>query len=206
MRATRNIITIPGTGGYLKVYRFLGGEDPVDLGKAYEGSLLEIGEWRIRHFYKLAKVTHSGSNGAINRVIVAQDFEFVLELPWNAREQADPGRRLNEWWGFIQQILIGSRETNYNVSVLFALGDALNYPNLIGRPGTEFRAALHAPRVLLEEAEYVNNAQGEADYNSIIRVNVKGQGNCLLRGLRGSEIQFNEITDPLLEVPPNPVE
>jgi hypothetical protein len=196
-RAAREPLMIPGFGGHLQVYRYIGrddtgatSEDPADVGKLYEGSFIDVHRWRIRHEYRLADVTHSGSNGAIKRVMVAQDFEFFAELPWNSRE-LNPSYN-GEALGFIQELLVGQALSDYNVSILFALGDSLQY----GDPNR--RAALHAPQVLIEEVETVNDSTGTA----VVSINIRGRGNSLLRGVRGLQVQFNDLVAPAVAAPP----
>ena len=210
-RLARNIVYIPGIGGHLLVKRSPGAFEPLsaDIAKTYEGGLyLEVGNWLVRHEYVLAKITHSGSNGAIKRVIVAQDWDFACEIPWNAREV---GQRPQEAIGFVQSILIGNVTDNYNVSILFQLGDALAYPDTSavagGGLGVDRRASLHGPEVLLETAQTICSSTGEPNTpGRIIQVNVRGRGNSLLQGYRGADIQFNDTFDVAEQPPPKGAE
>lgn len=202
-RLARDIVTIPGVGGHLMIKRSLGRddtgaliEDPTDLGKAYENAVyLEISRYWVRHQYIRALITHSGSNGAIKRALVAQDWEFAAELPWNAREIAT---RDSEAVGFIENILLGNRAADWNVSILFNLGDPLHYPDSTLGSGLDRRGGLHGSEVALELSEVVCDSTG-AD---VIQINVTGKGNSLLRGIRGTEVMFNNLTDPADPPPP----
>lgn len=201
-RATRDFPKIAGSGGHLLVSRFTARDDngapkddPTNLSKMLElGKFFEIGRWVIRHKYILAPSTHSGLNGALGRTVVAQDFDVFLQLPWNPREAPSRDR---ESVGFMEELLFGVKNSDRNISIMFHMGDPLLYPD-------DNRAGYyHAPQVLLEEVETINDATGQPSIQNVVGFNIRMQGNSLIRGVRGLDIKFNEIDEPA--EPPIPV-
>ncbi len=206
-RAARPATLIPGLGGYMMIRRGqkedIPGEamrHPEDMAEFYANAfLLDVLRWRVRHRYIWAPATHSGSNGSLNRIIVAQDWEFDAELTWNAAEvQAYDTEAL----GFMEEILLGNRENDWNVSILFQIGDPLAYPDILGKLGLDRRAGLHGPYALLEYGEMVNDGTGRGGQESVVRAIVHGVGNGLLRSVRGSEVITNKITEPIVAPAP----
>ena len=187
-RLDREIISIAGIGGHIMPYRFSAIElQQVLAGQLlFAGPFLEISTWRVRHMQRLIENTHSGSGGAIKRVLVAQDFDFAAEIPWNGRLIAI---RSKESVGFMENLLVGAQASEYNVAILFSMGDALSYDTQ-DAGGTDFRAFLYAPQALLQFAEVINDSTG----TDIVRVNIRGQGNSLLKGFRGSTLLFNDTS------------
>ena len=181
-------------GGFISPLRFTSDQlqSIVNNERMYSGTYIEVGEWRGLHTHILARVPHSGSNGAIQRVPVAQDFSFDAEIPWNARLVAS---RSAEAVGFMEELLVGTVDAGYTVACLLAMGDSLNY-NARGAGGENYRAALYCPEMLLEFAEVVVSSKGTTDSTGVVTVNIRARATALVQGLRGALVRFNNLTDP----------
>ncbi len=192
-REEREIVRLAGLGGHIMPSRFdptavTGDPSPAD------GVFLEITRWEVLHRNLLVEDTHSGSGGAILRSLVAQDFTFAATMPWNARLAQRDGSR--ESVGFLEEILVGVIENDYNVAIVFAIADQLSYQQN-GAGGEAERAILWAPKVLLEFARMVNNNEGR----DVVRAEFRGSGNSLLRGYRGITQKFNLEVAPAEPAP-----
>ena len=82
-RTERRIRPIAGMGGRLHIYHGTIDDYSGDTVPLIDG-ILDVGRWRVDHRQVLREITHSGSNGAIKRAVVARDFTFACECPWNA--------------------------------------------------------------------------------------------------------------------------
>ena len=179
-RAIRDIVPVAGMGGEIEIYSPAKYQDPLGAGPLV-GDKLEVGQWLLDHLFILADITHSGSNGAILCAKVAQDFNFHLEIPWNAMFRA---LRTGASFGFMEAsekypFLAGTADNDYIASVKFNLGDPSQYAG-------EVRAYYYAPRVKLEKVRTICNSKG----TEIVRMEVTGRGHGLLRGYHGDTLHF----------------
>lgn len=178
-RTERRIKTISGMGGRMEIYHgrvqeSAGGDDFVPI----IGGILDVGRWQIRHKQITADITHSGSNGALKRAVVARDFQFACGCPWNARDGTRTPQEV--LLGFLEQILVGHFTADYNVGLRFYLGDPLNYTD------PDLAAYLRAPLAIAEDFTTICDCTGK----DVIRVDFAGSGNSLLEGWRGAEQKF----------------
>lgn len=183
-RTERKIVTLPGIGGYIQPYQPTASElntPGVRPSTFANQPKLEVFKWSVRHEFRLADITHSGSNGAIQRTLVAQDFDCTFEIPWNS-SLAESKSKI----GFVQNLLVGGADAEYNVSIFFAMGDPLSYL-AAGAGGTNRHAGLFADKILISEITTICDSTG----TDVIRIDCKAMGNSLLQGYRGEEQQFN---------------
>lgn len=173
-RAERRIKTIAGIGGRLQIYHAPTPESTIGT---VEG-ILDVGRWQVHHRQVTTEITHSGSNGAIKRAVVARDFTFTASCPWNALE----GRITQQdvLLGFLEQILVGYFSADYNVGLRFYLGDPINYPDPTRAP------YLRAPEALVEDFKTICDSTGK----EVVRIDFLGLGNSLLEGWRGADQMF----------------
>jgi len=188
-RTPRTPALIAGMGGLIMPYRHASLSEVIGNQKMDHGPYLDIASYRVRHQMLLAPVTQSGSNGAVQRHLVGQDWWFEAELPWNARLVAS---RSKEAVGFLEELLIGHQDVGYRVSCLFTLGDALSY-NESGAGGADYQAGLFAPEALLEVVDTTVRSDAGASPDAVIRTFVRGQGTSLLQGVRGNDVHFNVL-------------
>lgn len=191
-RRERQIVRIAGIGGAIRPFRFDAASAEQSI---FAGDYLEISEWRVRHVKLLVEDTHSGSNSAVLRSVVAQDWQAAFAIPWNARLSKEAASRGSV--GFLEEILIGTINSNFYVSMLFELGDALSY-NQEGAGGQENRAFYWGKKMLFGEIETINDNTGR----NIIRMNCRGQGSSLLKGYRGNVLKFGDEDAPAEPVDP----
>ncbi len=192
-REERTIRRVAGIGGHIMPFR-VDPESP-ETWNPYSGDFLEISRWEVLHQYIWVEDTHSGSNGAILRSLVGQDWTCRATLPWNARFAKS---RTKESIGFMEEILLGRQTNDNNVSILFAIGDSLSY-NQADLGGVDERAALFAKKMALSSVRMVNSNEGR----NVFRIEIAGLGNSLLVGYRGDTQKFNFTVEPDEPEPPS---
>lgn len=185
-RADRRIKTIAGIGGRLEIRR----PHATATETTWPEGILDVGRWQVRHLVRLTEVTHSGSNGAIKRAIVARDFNFAVACPWNSREHAVSTPGLDVLFGFMEQILTGDGSVGYDVGIRFFLGDPLSYTSDAGLDRSAYRCLMYAPLALAEEFVTICDSSGQ----EVVRNDFTGKGDSLLQLYRGSDIQFGAAT------------
>ena len=191
-RPVRDIVPMAGMGGEIEITKAAYNQDPLGS-HYYTGRKLEVGQWRVKHMPILADITHSGSNGAILRAKVAEDFKFRLEIPWHAMFVAIRSGDGGDHVGFIEQFmggLVEDAEFDHVVSIKFNLGDKTSW--LAGN-----RAFLYAPRAKLELVDTICDSTG----TNIIRMEVEGSGHSLLRGYHGDKLKFGGEAESKANVP-----
>ncbi len=173
-RADREVWEVAGTGGMLKFehpeYEYVGSP-----AYAFPSVILDITMWRLRHSFRLVDVTHSGSYGAQKMAMVGRHWEANLALVFNSRAEG----AINNWAGFLENLLIGNQAAGYNVATVFFLGDPVSYVTSSHVQRDSFK--LYAPLGLAANFETVNDASGK----DVVRLTASMQGNSLLQGWVG---------------------
>jgi hypothetical protein len=123
-----------------------------------DGNYLDLGRWTIDPLYIVAECPHSGTAGAITRRLVAYDFRFVLEIPYDYNNPPE-------------QIFAGAG----SIAVRFNLADPNQDPLLQNQDPAPEQQFYIAPSAFMERAPIVLNAQGD-----IVRQQIIGSGNGLL--------------------------
>lgn len=201
-REIRRGVPIAGIGGFLMPWIFNklqldnGQITPNACYSASGGVFLDVGRWVGEHTMILTRTTGSGSNGAIQRALVAQDFHARAQLSWDARRTRIEQRA----WGFLENMLIGVQDVEYNIALLLQLGA----PGAYGDPGhpaggEDERAFMFIPEILLERVRMINDGTG----TDVVRAEVELAGNSLVQGWRGTTQMFNVINLPAQEAAPN---
>ena len=177
-RTERRIKTIPGIGGRMEIFHKDVFESPGsgDTRLLKIAGILDIGRWAVNHKVVTTEITHSGSNGAIKRAVVAHDFTFQAACPWNSRTAVSQ----TVLPGFLEQILTGRFSDDYNVGLKFYLGDPLHYTD-----PTKF-AFLWAEQALADDFRTVCDSMGK----DVVRIDFSGLGNSLLECWRGIDKVF----------------
>ena len=177
-RAVRNIDTVPGIGGQLRISN---ASNNIVGGVSYPdgGTNFEISKWEIYHEYKNVDVTHSGSNGAKKYKRVSVDFRFKAEIPFDIGQPLGQFPELAFLPGWAMSSDTGEVLRDSSIQITFRCGDSAFY-----NPGTY--QYYHCPEVLLNKCDIICDSTGE----DILRVIVEGQGSGLLAGWEGAAHVF----------------
>ncbi len=180
--ATRNdrlTTPISGVGGMLKFgHQNINNTRPANM-MPVTPVILDITMWRVRHTLNLVDVTHSGSYGGQNFAMVGRHWEAQVTLTWNSFVRSDSPNSIDDWSGFLENLLIGGPDVQFNVQVVFFLGDPLNY--IDGNGDIRDSGKLAAPLALCSNIETINEARGK----SVVQQTAALTGNSKLQGWVG---------------------
>ncbi len=184
IRPDREIQDILGAGGYMEITR-----DQL-LYERVETLKLEVARWIVRPKYHTVEVPCSGSFGAVEKRRLATDFTFVAEVGWDAGQvartqtvQPDDGPGYETFSPFLDDRLNGFPGLNFQVGILFALGEQRQYHALFPEQDqTERGCFYYCRRVQLDDLTIINSARGD----DIILGVARGSGSAPLRRYFGS--------------------
>lgn len=125
---------------------------------------LDVSHWQVQREFILSDCPHTGAWGAINRRLVAFDWQFAAAMPVDQQDMPDVEL------GYYTAAQVGGW---VNISIAFYLGDVVLNPEAAAMNMTQ--KYYYAPAAYLQRAVPVLDAARD-----VIRINVTGAGNSRL--------------------------